>query len=374
MKKDFLFVNLQALMDAKWIDGMAAGAFTDMWGYEFEIKPEDLAEYVLKTRMALQSTRDAAGNVIGFPIDAMNHNRGEAAGWITDVQQLGGVVQIMPRWTELGRQLVASDQMRYFSPTIDLSAKVIMGGSLTNWPATRTADHQLLLSPVELSVQLETLPEMGLGQRIEMILDKAISGLAAKLPGVTKPDTGEPEPEQSNVEVVDMDFANLTQEQKDLFLSQARTELTSGTLPVEMQALVETRAAAIAEAQIATESRRVHIADLSASLTGGTDARPQGLPIPVDELAEFLTSLSPEAQAKAEGILSRIHEAGLIDFKEHGSSRVQTGIAVFPPEMAAQLTIWQAAGQTIEDFFKVNAVELGAMADYNLTEFIKENK
>jgi hypothetical protein len=371
MKKDFLFVNLQTLMDAKAIDGMASGKFTDMWGQQLEIKPEDLATYVLKTRMALQSTRDANGDVVGFPIDAMNHNHGEAAGWITDVQQVGGVVQIVPRWTEMGRQLVGSDQMRFFSPTIDIEAQVITGGSLTNWPASRTADHQILLRPVELSAQLETLPEMNLIERVEMVVEKAISGLAARLPGPNKP-APETEPDTTDLEVTDMDFANLTQEQKDTFLQQARAELTSGNPPAELQALIEQSAAVIATERIATEQRQAHVTELCSRLTGGTEAHPMGLPIPTDELAEFLTSLSPEAQAKAEGLLSRIHEAGLISFSERGSSRTQVGTAVMPPEMAVHLKSWIAAGQTIEEFFKANAVELGAMADYNLAEFAKE--
>jgi hypothetical protein len=368
MKKDFLFVNLQQLMDAKAIDGMASGKFTDMWGYEFEIKPEELPEFVLKTRMALQSTRDANGDVIGFPIDAMNHDHGEAAGWITDVQQLGGVVQITPRWTALGRELVGSDQMRYFSPTIDLIAKVIMGGSLTNWPATRTADHQLLLRPVELSSQLETLPEMGMLQRFEMIITKAISGI---IPGVNKPAET---PVISELEVVDMDFANLTAEQKETFLAQARTELTSGTLPVEMQAIVNQRAVELTALKVAEAARVSHIAELSSRLTGGTDANPRGLPIQSDELVEFLTSLSPEMQAKAESIFSRISESGLVDFKERGSSRVQTGTAILPPEMAEPLSKWIEEGLKIDEFFKANAAELGVQADYNLTEFLGKEK
>ena len=371
MKKDFLFVDMEALLDAKAFDGMAAGQFTDMWGYDFEIKPEELNEYVLKTRMALQSTRDAEGNVVGFPIDCMNHNHGQAAGWITDVTQLGGVIQILPRWNEAGRQLIASDTMRYFSPTIDTEAKVIMGGSLTNWPATRTRDHQIMLRPVELSTQLQSLPEMGFGERIELLLNRAVSGFFAK-PGQTIPPVAESSRTESPTEVT-MRFEDLPQEQRDLLLSQARTELASGTPPAELQALIEQRAGVIATERVAHEQRQAHITDLCSRLSGGTEARPLGLPIPADELAGFLTSLTPEAQAKAEGLLSRIVETGLVDFKERGSSRVQQGTAILPTEMAVQLRKWlEHKDNTIAEFFTVNAVELGAMSDYNLSEFIKE--
>jgi len=326
---------------------------------------------VLKTRMALQSTRDAEGNVVGFPIDCMNHNHGQAAGWITDVAQLGGVIQIMPRWNETGRQLIASDTMRYFSPTIDTEAKVIMGGSLTNWPATRTRDHQIMLRPVELSTQLQSLPEMGFGERIELLLNRAVSGFFAK-PGQITPPVAESPRTESPTEVT-MRFEDLPQEQRDLLLSQARTELASGTPPAELQALIEQRAGVIATERVAHEQRQAHITDLCSRLSGGTEARPLGLPIPADELAGFLTSLTPEAQAKAEGLLSRIVETGLVDFKERGSSRVQQGTAILPTEMAVQLRKWlEHKDNTIAEFFTVNAVELGAMSDYNLSEFIKE--
>ena len=362
-KKDFLFVDLQAADITKPIDGMAAGVFTDMWGYEFEIKAEDLPEYVLKTNMALQSTRDSDGNIVGFPIDTMSHNHAEAAGWMLDAKQVGGTVQVMTRWNDHGRELISSDQMRYFSPTIDLEAKVIMGGSLTNWPATRTRDHQLLLRPVELSSQLQALDEISWMDRVDLIAKKVINGLATRLPD-NKPN--QPQEEE-------MEWEKLTQEQKDELLGKARAELASGTLPVELQAQLEKRAGEIADEKMAVEKRSSHIAELTQRLTGGNDATPHGLPIPADELAELLTSLTPETQERVESVLGRIAEQGLIDFNEHGSSQVQSGTTPLPPEMARQLNIWLSKdGNTVEEFFKVNAVELGAMADYNLAEFHKE--
>jgi hypothetical protein len=370
IRKDFVFVDMQALTEATAIDGMAAGEFTDMWGYDFEIKPEELPEFVLKTRMALQSTRDASGNVVGFPIDAMGHDNRQAAGWITDVQQMGGVIQIMPRWNDLGRELIGSDTMRYFSPTIDLSAKVILGGSLTNWPATRTKDHQLLLRPVELSSQLQTMPELNILEKIELTIENVVTRL---LPDKTKPAPIQ-EPDPTPTEETPMNFADLSQEQKDTFLSQARAELASGTPPVELQALIETRAANIAELRIAESARKTHISELCARLTGGSNEHPTGLPIANDELAAFLASLDPDKQATAETLFSRIHDAGLINFAEKGSSRTQTGNQILPAEMAAPLNRWIADGNTVEQFFKVNGAELGTMADYNLTEYLGKEK
>ena len=44
--------------------------------------------------------------------------------------------------------------MRFFSSTIDLGRMTILGGSLTNWPATRDVKSgRTLLRPIELSME-----------------------------------------------------------------------------------------------------------------------------------------------------------------------------------------------------------------------------
>ena len=62
--------------EGSWIDGMAAGAFTTMWGNEIEIKPEDLSSYVVNTQANLQATEDKDGNLVGLPIDDWGHSMG----------------------------------------------------------------------------------------------------------------------------------------------------------------------------------------------------------------------------------------------------------------------------------------------------------
>jgi len=359
-KKDFLFVDLATVADiSKPFDCMAAGQFTDMWGYDFEIKAEDLPE----------STRDSEGNVVGFPIDTMGHNHREAAGWILDVKQVGSIVQSSVRWNDLGRELIGSDQVRFFSPTIDIETRVIMGGSLTNWPATRTKDHQILLRPVELSEQLQALNDVSFLERVEMIVNKAISGLSRPgNPPATTPDITL-HPRQGGVTEEDMtlELEKLTPEQRTTLL---RSALAAGALPAEMQAQIETRATELANVKLSAEKRQTHIAEFTARVAGGTAEKPVGLPIPADDLAKFMAALTPEAQEQLETILTRIVDSGMVDFKEHGSSLTQTGNAVLPPEIAVQLKKWmEIKGNSIDEFFTVNAVELGAMADYNLSEF-----
>lgn len=154
-----LFLSKLAADPAQPFDGMAAGDFVDMYGRPARIPRDDLAAYVVNTQANILATADASGAVVGLPIDWMNHNHGEAAGWITGVSLAEGrdVILFAPRWNELGRALIESDAVRYFSPEFDPRAKVIMGGSLTNWPATRTREQKILLRPIALSQALSSV-------------------------------------------------------------------------------------------------------------------------------------------------------------------------------------------------------------------------
>ena len=88
---------------------------------------------------------------MGFPIDASDHNKGDAAGWIIGVELVGDVIRFVPKWTEIGLELIGKGIRRMFSATINLKDKVILGGTLTNWPATRDSKGKMLLRPIELS-------------------------------------------------------------------------------------------------------------------------------------------------------------------------------------------------------------------------------
>ena len=87
-----------------------------------------------------------------MPIDARNHDKGDGGGWIIDLYREGNVLRFVPQWNSLGRELVGQKILRFFSPTIDLVNKVILGGTLTNWPATRNKQGQVLLRPIELAL------------------------------------------------------------------------------------------------------------------------------------------------------------------------------------------------------------------------------
>jgi hypothetical protein len=171
--KQFVFVDLAGQADGvKPFDGMAAGEFVDMYGRRATFKKEDMPTYVKNTKAILASTADSAGNIVGLPIDAMNHDHREAAGWLVDVElaESGDVILFTPRWNAAGVDLIGNDVARFFSPTVNLANKSIEGGSLTNWPATRDEKTgKILLRPIELSAQMFELADESLPDRIQRI-------------------------------------------------------------------------------------------------------------------------------------------------------------------------------------------------------------
>ncbi len=147
------FSELEAatLVNGKPIDVVAPGEFVDMYGRPVKVKPEELPAYIENTQEALEATRTESGELVGLPIDAEDHDKGDGAGWIVGVSLEQGIIRAMVRWTEVGKELIEKSIRRYFSPTLDIARKVLMGGSLTNWPASRDKESGvMLLRPVEL--------------------------------------------------------------------------------------------------------------------------------------------------------------------------------------------------------------------------------
>lgn len=362
-RKSFLFIDLAQQIDEeggdpKPFDGMAAGTFTDMWGREIEFKREEMATYALNTAYALESTKDSAGNIVGFPIDAMNHDNGAAAGWIVGVavDETGGKLRFTPRWNAKGRELIGSDTMRFFSPTVDMKSKTVIGGSLTNWPATRTEANQILLKPVELSEQMFT-PEMPEPAYANLFAEmkEFITGLFSKKPvDVETSEAAEGETEAPNLELpkgdpIMPDPIELSAEQR-----------------TQLEALVQERANSLFQQMVETEKRKNHILDYSRAVIG------KGLPVEGEALTAFLSTLTPEQLEQAETLFSRCADTGKIDFEELGHNKTLTAAQPLPDWAKAELKKWIAAGYDLDSFFTANAVELGAKADYNLSEFEQE--
>lgn len=175
--QEFLFVDLAGLTPGKPFAGFAAGQFVDMHGNEVEFKPTTLKTFLANT---LKAIADAKGKGMpGLPVDARQHDKGDAAGWIVDasegeVADSDGngvkVIMLAAEWTKLGLELLQEKILANFSPTVDLRRKVIRGGSLTNWPASVDGNGVPLFPAVELAEGMYRLqqPE-SIDDRVERV-------------------------------------------------------------------------------------------------------------------------------------------------------------------------------------------------------------
>ena len=347
--------------EGKPFDGMAAGTFFDMWGREAKIDQADFSAFLANTRTLIESTRGESGQVVGLPIDCYSHDLNGGAGWITgvDLSMDGSKIRFTPRWTDDGMELIASDKVRFFSPSLNLVNKVILGGSLTNWPATRTAT-EIKLRPIELS---EGLNELDIEEDVEAmtLLESAFDRVKQLFSGRRPGSVGEP-PDKSNPKQEEPMTDNHQTLEALLSADPARV--------AELQALVETRAKAQVTELLEAEKRKAHVAEFSTRVVSGTAERPYGLPVTAERLSKFMASLSADQQAEFEGLIEDVLTAGkLVEFSELGHSKTLTGTKPLPAGIAVQLQSWVDAKQPIDEFFKVNSAELGNQADYDLSAF-----
>lgn len=177
----FLFTELgsETLTEGQPFAGFAIGEFIDMAGREVKFAKEELAAY-LKNTVAFIAELQVKGHD-GLPIDSMRHERGEAAGWITGAEEgevkdsKGTTVPVLllaAKWTKLGVKLIEDRILVNFSPSVDTEKKRIVGGSLTNWPASVDAKGVPLFSAVELSQGIRILAlgdDEGFGERISRV-------------------------------------------------------------------------------------------------------------------------------------------------------------------------------------------------------------
>ena len=144
------YIDLALLKLGKIFDAVVPGTFVDMLGRKVTFKKSDLQKYVKNTQEAIEAATTESGEVVGLPIDARGHDKGDGAGWIVAAALEDGKVRLTPKWTEIGQELIQKGIRRFFSPTVDTASKVILGGTLTNWPATRDKKGKIMLRPIEL--------------------------------------------------------------------------------------------------------------------------------------------------------------------------------------------------------------------------------
>lgn len=360
----FLGVELSsdsALVDGKPFDGLSAGKFTDMLGRVVEFKVEEFQEYLSNTLEAILATTGESGELAGLPIDAKGHEKGDGAGWIVDAAIDGNKIRLTPRWTEIGRELISKGIRRFFSATVDVENKVILGGTLTNWPATRDKRGRILLRPVELSeppVTAETTEkELTVSEETKVIgiadLSQAERDALLEQARAAVRD----EVSKAGVPAVDLDAARaamMAEAQKALELEYQRIQSESGRMLAEM---------------VNKFKREQHIAEFSASVTTAGD---KGLPVTAEEIERVLSAVDDATRTDLERIFSQTVQRGLVDFREFGHGKNPEGTLELEPAYRQQLDKWLAGGNELDEFFKINESVLGNVAQYNLSAYRKE--
>jgi len=359
----FSFTELAA-GEVKKIDCLSAGTFWDMWGREAVFLPEELPIYAQYSNAALESTRDSSGEVVGFPIDQGNHDHGEAAGFMFGFEhdRERNVITASVRWNEEGERLIGANLVRYFSPSVDMGQKVIFGGSLTNYPASRDAQHNIKLRPVEMSAGMFTCERdpMGFGEELKLAISEALKPVIELFTGRRQP------VEESNQS--EKGEATMSKKIADFVADPGQA--------AELQALIDERVKTGIntglEAALAMEKRKAEVHQFCATVCGGTEEKPHGLPLVPAELEASLIAL-PEDQAKQlQAMLQKIHDAGAVKFTETGHNADLQGKTELPDWAARLLSKWIAEKGELEAFFKMNANELGAMEDYDLSAYAKK--
>jgi hypothetical protein len=235
---------------------------------------------------------------------------------------------------------------------VDTENKTILGGSLTNWPASRNAKGQILLRPVELSQSIK-----------EIDMEKTLMQILAELPGKVAEAVRGEKPQATPASPTPAAPAELEAE-----LSPQLKELLNTPEAIEE---LGKQAQEIARNAIHAEKRKAHVVHFASKLAGGTPENPYGLKVNPNEVVALLLSL-PERQALAVEKILEGALKGAVNFSVRGvdgSGFIQK--PELPAEVKRYLKIWVDAGKPISEFFAVN-LELGNPEDYNLAEFAKK--
>lgn len=353
-----IYTDLVTELDyVKAMDGLAAGTFVDMYGFEVTFAENDLPIYIENTMKVIRSTKTESGDLVGLPIDKDAHDHAGGAGWIIglELDEARKVIRFLVKWTELGLELISKNIRRYFSPSVDIENKVILGGSLTNYPASRDAKWKYMLRPVELSQSLQ-------GVDMDKTLLEQIKDLPAAIAAAIAPKKAEgngeatPPASPSPAEV--------------LLSNNLNADLASLGQDVNKVTELDDRVKEIVAQRVQAELRVQHTTKFVAELIGGTKSKPYGFNVKSKELIAWMLSLT-DAQAKfAEKLLTQMADRA-IDFAERGWESGD-GFSLLPQLSEQYKPILReflaVKGNTIKKFFEINP-EIGKFEDFNLSEF-----
>ena len=387
----FLYIDLQALTAGKPFSGFAIGDYVDMFGREVSLKAKDLQAFIDNTLKQITAFKNK--NMPGLPIDAKSHDKGEAAGWITgaelsEVKNSNGdtipTIQFTAEWTELGTDLLEKKIQANFSPTVDINNKVIIGGSLTNWPATIDDNGVPLFEAIELAQGMTGLNKIvinsddesenikGAGDdtppEIEVNMDELnevktqlteLSSAVQALAEIVKAPAPQTVDESAGGDDIMQVLENATDKEEMAELAKQYYKGQYVALRKEAQ-----RQAAN---EIALAKKQGVIADLCQELTGGTEATPRGIPVHSNDLSEFLNRLPSSDLEFATKMLRTIQRDGLTQYGELGHGKALQQLKSVPDAYVKGVEQTMANGHDVQTYFDL--AELGNASDYDLTQF-----
>jgi len=393
MHKDFLFFDLDGLTPGKPFPGFAVGTFADRIGREVSFAAKDLPVFLVNTLARIQEYKTK--NMPGLPIDARNHDRADAAGWIVGAEQgevtdsngeSVAVLSIVAEWTKLGVGLIKDKIQANFSPNVDLVNKVIVGGSLTNWPATVDEKGIPLFTAIELADGIKHFEMIAAeNEPVQAIEEEPNESDEVLTMNITKDDLAElvagqvkgalesavktaviEKPAEPDTPAFDVLHFLEMQDAGDEVVKEFKQAM------LDQYDIMRERASTEASQMIASIRREATISEFTQQVTAGTSDIPRGLPVKPDDLKTWLLTLNPAQLGFATQILGDIQASGVIEFRELGHGRQLQGAKEVPDYAQDSLKAALAAGNSAKAFF--DAAELGAASDYNLTDYeVKKN-
>lgn len=370
-----LFTDLAMLTESKSFDALAPGTFWDKWGEEVTFTKEDIALIASNTQKAIDSTLSESGELVGLPIDAFGHDQGDGAGWMVKAElSESGILRVTPKWTDIGKDLITRGIRRFFSASIDLENRVLFGGTLTNYPAVRSQDGSMLLKPIELS---KSLFAFSLDEEQRTIF-QMMAGFIQELSTVLFSGNKAPDKKviQSEVKKMEVNLKDLTQDQiaelsKEYASTLGKTAELSD-LPEPLRNAVQEHINKQTELQLKIRDQERKIAEFADSLIGGSEDETKGLPIDKNSLVDLMKGMKESDREKFQDMLQKIRDAKVVEFEEKGHNRKMQGTQQLPDEMKAELQKAIDKGISVDEFFKMNAVDLGSKSEYDLSEFQKK--
>lgn len=431
--RHFIFSQLSVdnLAPGKAFDGLTVVETLDMNGRPVTVTAEELPIYLANTKAAIAAAVGQSGELVGLPIDAGktgNHDKGDAGGWIIGVELAGNVLRLIPKWTELGKDLIQKSIRRYFSATVDTVNKVILGGTLTNWPAVRDAQGKMLLRPIELSEGIYVAEAAMDEEMVKQVKQAFIDSIAAEYPDeapevMSVDETGivcklsdgvyrvpytmdangpvfAPRDQWETVEPTvieaamrflsglfrkqsprkekEMKLSDLTQAERETLVTELAAKLqttNSGQLSELAAKLIkDTREQALTEFRQQAErvQREGGIAELSTRLVQGSPDAPRGLKnVTADDLQKHLTALPADESKFFGDLLTGIVKDGLVEFSELGHGKKMSTLQPVPEFAKASLAAALKAGATAAQYFELAG--LGDPKHYDLTPFAPAN-